>query len=48
LLMDAFLDTPIILWGGVASFSVAAAIGYLILRSRMKESIDRVQTAQRS
>jgi MFS family permease len=43
-LMDAFVGTPMILWGGVASFAVAASIGYLALRSRMKESIDRVQT----
>lgn len=48
LLMDAFVDRPIILWGGVASFAVFAGIGYLILRSRMKESIDRVQSAQGS
>ena len=47
-LMDAFVGTPIILWGGVASFAIAASIGYLALRSRMKESIDRVQSAQRS
>ena len=48
LLMDAFVGEPTILWGGVASFAVFAAIGYLILRSRMKESIDRVQSAQRA
>ena len=48
MLMDAFVGTPIILWGGVASFAIAASIGYLALRSRMKESIDRVQSAQRS
>jgi MFS family permease len=47
-LMDAFVGTPIILWGGIASFAIAASIGYLALRSRMKESIDRVQSAQRS
>jgi hypothetical protein len=46
--MDAFVGSPTILWGGVASFAVFAAIGYMILRSRMKESIDRVQSAQRS
>jgi DHA1 family multidrug resistance protein B-like MFS transporter len=48
LLMDAFVGEPTILWGGVASFAVFAAIGYLILRSRMKESIDRVQSTQRT
>ena len=46
-LMDAFVGTPIILWGGVASFAIAASIGYLALRSRMKESIDRVQSVHR-
>jgi MFS family permease len=48
LLMDAFVGTPTILWGGVASFAIVAALGYLVLRSRMTESIDRVQSAQRS
>ena len=48
ILMDAFVGTPTILWGGVASFAVAASLLYLALRSRMKESIDRVQSAQRA
>jgi len=48
ILMDAVVGTPTILWGGIASFAVVASIGYLALRSRMNEGVDRVQRAQRS
>jgi MFS family permease len=42
LMMDAFVRQPLIMWGGIASFAVFAALGYLVLRAILSEQVDRV------
>ena len=42
LLFDAFKVEPLLLWGGVASFGIISAIGFLVLRRFINESTDRV------
>ncbi|HTY47163.1 MAG TPA: MFS transporter [Methanomassiliicoccales archaeon] len=41
-LMSAFVTVPYLLWGGISIFAFASAIGYMLLRSRMREEYDRV------
>ncbi|MGD1060913.1 MAG: MFS transporter [Methanomassiliicoccales archaeon] len=43
-LMDAFVGVPYLLWGGIAAFAFISALGYLLLKGRMSEAKDRVET----
>ena len=44
-LMDAFVGVPYLLWGGIAAFAFISALGYLMLKGRMNEAKDRVESA---
>ncbi len=41
-LLDTTVSSPVLLWGVIASFGVASAIGYLLLGRKMPAKLDRV------
>ncbi|MEM0448710.1 MAG: MFS transporter [Methanomassiliicoccales archaeon] len=47
-LYDAFSSKPLLLWGGVASFAIFSALGYLSLKTIISENVDRVGARSRA